>query len=163
MGICALGLQPSKQNGAHLVGDGPDQTTPWFQLQSEEPSWSVDETGHVQSMAMLFVFIAAFLSIQRQSTATAKTSNAFDSDEHEGGGLMVSAPTLHVVSTELAVGSFAMAGIAFLLAGLGSHGWLGMKRHLQRRPCRSFCLGLWPPRPSFRHHDGHPIKSRRRA
>lgn len=44
---------------------------------------------------------------------------------------MVSAPTLHVVSTELAVGSFAMAGIAFLLAGLGSHGWLGMKRHLQ--------------------------------
>ena len=44
---------------------------------------------------------------------------------------MVSAPTLHVVTTELAVGSFAMAGIAFLLAGLGSHGWLGMKRHLQ--------------------------------
>ena len=26
---------------------------------------------------------------------------------------MVSAPTLHVVSTELAVGSFAMAGVAF--------------------------------------------------
>ena len=69
---------------AHLVGDGPDQTTPWFQLQSEEPSWSVDETAaYVQSMAMLFVFIAAFLSIQRQSTATAKTFNAFDSDEHE--------------------------------------------------------------------------------
>ena len=44
---------------------------------------------------------------------------------------MVSAPTLHVVTTELAVGSFAMAGIGFLLAGLGSHGWLGMKRHLQ--------------------------------
>jgi len=44
---------------------------------------------------------------------------------------MVSAPTLHVVSTELAVGSFAMAGIGFLLAGAGSHGWLGMKRHLQ--------------------------------
>lgn len=44
---------------------------------------------------------------------------------------MVSAPTLHVVSTELAVGSFALAGIGFLLAGVGSHGWFGMKRHLQ--------------------------------
>ena len=69
---------------ALLEGEGPDQTTPWYQLQSEEPSWSVDETAaYVQSMAMLFVFIAAFLSIQRQSTATAKTFNAFDSDEHE--------------------------------------------------------------------------------
>ena len=28
---------------------------------------------------------------------------------------MVSAGTLHVVSTELAVGAFAMAGVAFLL------------------------------------------------
>jgi hypothetical protein len=43
---------------------------------------------------------------------------------------MVSAGTLHVVSTELAVGSFAMAGLAFLLAGLASHGWLNMGRHL---------------------------------
>ena len=69
---------------AHLEGEGPDQTTPWFQLQSEEPSWSVDETAaYVQSMAMLFVFIAAFLSLQRQSTATAKNFDAFDSDGHE--------------------------------------------------------------------------------
>ena len=43
---------------------------------------------------------------------------------------MVSAGTLHVVSTELAVGAFAMAGVAFLLAGLASHGWLNMGRHL---------------------------------
>ena len=44
---------------------------------------------------------------------------------------MVSAPTLHVVSTELVVGSFATAGVAFLLAGLASHGWLNLRRHLK--------------------------------
>ena len=44
---------------------------------------------------------------------------------------MVSAPTLHVVSAELVVGSFATAGVAFLLAGLASHGWLNLRRHLK--------------------------------
>ncbi|MEL0330935.1 MAG: hypothetical protein VW982_01825 [Candidatus Poseidoniales archaeon] len=44
---------------------------------------------------------------------------------------MVSAPTLHVVTTELAVGSFALAGVSFLLAGLGSHHLFGLKRSLQ--------------------------------
>lgn len=43
---------------------------------------------------------------------------------------MVSAPTLHVVTTELAVGSFALAGVSFLLAGLGSHQLFGLKRSL---------------------------------
>ena len=43
---------------------------------------------------------------------------------------MVSAATLHVVSTELAVGSFAVAGVAFLMAGLASHGWFFGDRHL---------------------------------
>lgn len=43
---------------------------------------------------------------------------------------MVSPATLHVVSTELAVGSFAMAGVAFLMAGMASHGWLLGERHL---------------------------------
>ena len=43
---------------------------------------------------------------------------------------MVSAATLHVVSTELAVGSFAVAGVAFLMAGLASHGWFLGDRHL---------------------------------
>ena len=44
----------------------------------------MDETAaYVQSMAMLFVFITAFLSVQRQSTATAKDFDAFDSEEHE--------------------------------------------------------------------------------
>jgi len=43
---------------------------------------------------------------------------------------MVSAGTLHVVTTELTVGSFAMAGAAFLLAGFASHDLFGMRRHL---------------------------------
>ncbi len=43
---------------------------------------------------------------------------------------MVSSGTLHVVSTELTVGSFAMAGAAFLFAGLASHHLLGLQRHL---------------------------------
>jgi len=43
---------------------------------------------------------------------------------------MVSASTLHVISTEVAVGSFALAGVAFLLAGVSSHGWFGTGRHV---------------------------------
>lgn len=43
---------------------------------------------------------------------------------------MVTSNTLHVVSTELTVGSFAMAGAAFLFAGLASHHRFGMQRHL---------------------------------
>lgn len=43
---------------------------------------------------------------------------------------MVSAGTLHVVSTEMTVGAFAMAGAAFLLAGLASHDLFGLRRHL---------------------------------
>ena len=60
---------------------------------------------------------------------------------------MVSAPTLHVVTTELAVGSFALAGVSFLLAGLGSHQLFGLKRSL-RWPTMSLMLRLrlasWP-------------------
>jgi hypothetical protein len=44
---------------------------------------------------------------------------------------MVSAGTLHVISTELAIGAYATAGVAFLLAGVASHGWLGARRHLR--------------------------------
>lgn len=44
---------------------------------------------------------------------------------------MVSAGTLHVISTELAIGAYATAGVAFLLAGVASHGWLGTSRHLR--------------------------------
>ena len=69
---------------AHLEGEGPDQTTPWFQLQSEEPSWSVDENAaYVQSVAMLLVFMVAFLSLQRRSSAPSKNFDPFDSTEDE--------------------------------------------------------------------------------
>ncbi len=51
---------------ALLQGDGPDQTTPWFALQSEDPSWTVDETvAYVQSLAMLLMFMVGFMSLQR--------------------------------------------------------------------------------------------------
>ena len=44
---------------------------------------------------------------------------------------MVSAGTLHVIATELAIGAYATAGMAFLLAGLASHGLFGLGRHLR--------------------------------
>ena len=44
---------------------------------------------------------------------------------------MVSAGTLHVIATELAIGAYATAGVAFLLAGLASHGLFGLGRHLR--------------------------------
>ena len=50
---------------AHLQGEGPEQSTPWFALQSENPSWTVDETAaYVQSLAMLLLFMVAFMSLQ---------------------------------------------------------------------------------------------------
>ena len=53
---------------AHLQGEGPEQSTPWFALQSEDPSWSVDETAaYVQSLAMLLLFMVAFMSLQRRN------------------------------------------------------------------------------------------------
>ena len=55
---------------------------------------------------------------------------------------MVSAATLHVVSTELAVGSFAVAGVAFLMAGLASHGWFFGHRHLLGRQRAHFALAF---------------------
>ena len=53
---------------AHLQGEGPEQSTPWFALQSENPSWTVDETAaYVQSLAMLLLFMVAFMSLQRRN------------------------------------------------------------------------------------------------
>ena len=61
-------LQPvAIQWRAHLTGEGPDQTTPWFTLQSEEPRWTVDQNAaYLQSLAMVLAFMAAFLSLQRR-------------------------------------------------------------------------------------------------
>jgi len=64
-------LQPATLEWrAHLGGEGPEQTTPWFTLQSEEPSWEVDETAaYVQSMTLLFVFMVAYMSLHRRTVA----------------------------------------------------------------------------------------------
>ena len=74
---------------------------------------------------------------------------------------MVSAATLHVVSTELAVGSFAVAGVAFLMAGLASHGWFFGDRHLSLgRQRGAFCAGFWAGGHAVHHHHRHSIQSR---
>ena len=68
---------------AHLQGEGPEQSTPWFALQSEDPSWSVDETAaYVQSLAMLLLFMVAFMSLQRRNGDPIETTkdDAFDQE-----------------------------------------------------------------------------------
>ncbi len=68
---------------AHLQGEGPEQSTPWFALQSEDPSWSVDETAaYVQSLAMLLLFMVAFMSLQRRNEDPIETTkdDAFDQE-----------------------------------------------------------------------------------
>ena len=68
---------------AHLQGEGPEQSTPWFALQSEDPSWSVDETAaYVQSLAMLLLFMVAFMSLQRRNGDSIETTkdDAFDQE-----------------------------------------------------------------------------------
>ena len=60
---------------AHLQGEGPEQSTPWFALQSENPSWTVDETAaYVQSLAMLLLFMVAFMSLQRRDEDPIETT-----------------------------------------------------------------------------------------
>ena len=68
---------------AHLQGEGPEQSTPWFALQSEDPSWSVDETAaYVQSLAMLLLFMVAFMLLQRRNEDPIETTkdDAFDQE-----------------------------------------------------------------------------------
>ena len=51
---------------ATLSGEGPDQTTPWFRLISENPTWSVDETSlYLQGFALLFLFTGLVLILPR--------------------------------------------------------------------------------------------------
>ncbi|MEC8151787.1 MAG: hypothetical protein VX068_03995, partial [Candidatus Thermoplasmatota archaeon] len=59
------------------------QATPWFTLQSENPSWTVDENAaYLQSFAMVLAFMAGFLSLQRRSSAEANELDSvmFDSE-----------------------------------------------------------------------------------
>ena len=78
-------LQPvAVQWRAHLTGEGPEQTTPWFTLQSEEARWTVDENAaYLQSIAMTLAFMAAFLSLQRRRAPSDgdTTGKFFDEEE----------------------------------------------------------------------------------
>ena len=54
-----------------LAGDGPNQTSPWFQLRSDEPSWAVDNTlVYGQSIAMLVAIMAGFMALQTTLSRT---------------------------------------------------------------------------------------------
>lgn len=54
---------------AVMAGEGPEQTTPWFQLRSDEPAWEVDNTlVYMQSFAMLFALMAGFMALQKTLT-----------------------------------------------------------------------------------------------
>ena len=51
---------------AHLEGEGPDQSTPWFRLVAEEPAWEIDDTAlYFQAFALFFLCIGL---LQLQTT-----------------------------------------------------------------------------------------------
>jgi len=53
---------------AHLSGDGPDQTTPWFALIAEEPGWQIEEFSlYMQAFALLFLFAGLVMSQRPES------------------------------------------------------------------------------------------------
>ena len=48
---------------AHLSGEGPDQTTPWFALIAEEPGWQIEEFAlYMQAFALFFLFAGLVMS-----------------------------------------------------------------------------------------------------
>ncbi len=70
---------------AHLEGEGPSQTTPWFQLRSEEAPWTVDESAaYVQSFALIVVFMAGFMALQNRRPVGMNIPKLTD-EEFEGG------------------------------------------------------------------------------
>ncbi len=70
---------------AHLEGEGPSQTTPWFQLRSEEAPWTVDESAaYVQSFALIVVFMAGFIALQNPRPEDMNIPKLTD-EEFEGG------------------------------------------------------------------------------
>jgi hypothetical protein len=63
---------------AHLNGEGPTQTTPWFALISQEPAWQVEEPAlFLQGMAMMLLF-AGLVMLQRPSGGGEKIPFAID-------------------------------------------------------------------------------------
>lgn len=81
-------LQPSViEWRAHLEGEGPSQTTPWFQLRSKEASWTVDETAaYAQSFALIIVFMAGFMALQQRRADEVMKTELSD-HEFDGGEL----------------------------------------------------------------------------
>lgn len=70
---------------AQLSGEGPAQTTPWFQVRSDAPSWTVDEpTAYLQSVAMLLAAMAAFVALQHRSPQPEVKTTPFDEDDDGG-------------------------------------------------------------------------------
>ena len=63
---------------AHLNGEGPSQTTPWFALISQEPAWQIDEpTLFLQGLAMMLL-LAGLVMLQRPSSEVEKIPIAVD-------------------------------------------------------------------------------------
>ena len=81
-------LQPSVVEWrVHLEGEGPEQTSPWFQLRSDDPAWTVDETAaYIQSVAMLLAFMAAFMTLQRRGGLPIQDAHEKTLAEFEDGG-----------------------------------------------------------------------------
>jgi hypothetical protein len=66
----------------HLAGEGPEQTSPWFQLRSDHPSWTVDETtAYVQSVAMLLVCMVAFMALQHRQRGQSEVDESMKTED----------------------------------------------------------------------------------
>ncbi|MCH1541386.1 MAG: hypothetical protein L7S56_08180 [Candidatus Poseidonia sp.] len=70
-------IQPSLiEWRVHLEGEGPPQTTPWFQLRSEEVAWTIDENvAYLQSLALILVMMAGFVALQYRNDSSISPSN----------------------------------------------------------------------------------------
>lgn len=87
-------LQPSTlQWRAVLDGEGPIQTTPWFTLLSEEPSWEVDQIAVYMQAFALLTFVAGLVLVLQSRFTRREETKAYDqtmavlslspSDEHD--------------------------------------------------------------------------------
>ena len=69
-----------------LVGEGPDQVTPWFQVRQEAPGWSVDENAaYAQSLALFLTMLAGFLALQHRSARTVQAKHDAFNQLVQGG------------------------------------------------------------------------------
>ena len=80
-------LQPTTiQWRVILEGEGPEQTTPWFTLASEEGSWEVSENAvYLQAIALLFMTAGIVIALQTRVTMGAD-GNDEPGKKYDGGG-----------------------------------------------------------------------------